>query len=160
MLKNLFISIGIVGFVYCTGNTNEFKGHLELITSRYAEFYLVQQPESSTRKLLNSNYEPITSIPSSDFNFYQSFQLGNEDILIFLTENPSANCTKFFAISVQKGTELSITPEFGNCSDAPEIIQNSDKIEFIFPITSSTISQTVVYKDQKIEITERKVSKK
>lgn len=150
----------IMGFVYCAGEPSQFTGNVELITSRYAEFYLVQQPESSTRRLLNSNYEPITSIPSTDFNFYQSFQLGNEDILIFLTENPSENCTKFFAISVKKGVELAITPEFGNCSDAPEIIQNSDKIEFIFPMTSNTISQTVVYKDQKIEITERKVSKK
>ncbi|MCX7999323.1 MAG: hypothetical protein N3A69_10300 [Leptospiraceae bacterium] len=160
MLKNLFLFWGIMGFVYCAGESSQFTGNVELITSRYTEFYLVQQPESSTRRLLNSNYEPIGSIYSSDFNFYQSFQLGDEDILIFLTENSPENCIKFFVIGVQKGGRFVVTPEFGNCSDTPEIKQNSEKIEFIFPMTNNAFSQTVVYKDQKIEVTEKKVSKK
>lgn len=161
MFKKLFfLLVGLIGSVYCSGDTKAFNGNVELITSRYTELYLVQSNESSTKKLFNSKYEPFSSLSSSNLSFYQSYQLGSEDVLLFLSEDNSENCTKFVIVSVQKNAEAVVTPLFGNCSDSPEITLNSNSIELNFPLTSTAISQTVVYKDQKIEVTERKLSKK
>lgn len=156
--KLLTLLIGLVGFVYCMGEAKQLEGNVELITSRYTELYLVQEKDSPNKKLLNVKYEPLSL--ASNLNFYQSYQLGNEDVLLFLAEDRETNCTKFLIVGVQKNTEILVTPLFGNCSDLPEVVPTTESIVIHFPFTSTAISQTVVYKDHKIEVTERKLSKK
>lgn len=160
MLKKIFIYfVGLLGFVYCLGEAKQLTGNVELITSRYTELYLVQQEDNQEKVLLNSKYEPVSTLLPKNLSFYQSYQLGNEDVLVFLSEDYTEKCVKFVIIGVSKH-EVTFTPTFGNCLDSPEIIQNTNDIEIRFPMTSNVISQTVVYKNQKIEITETRVSKK
>jgi hypothetical protein len=158
--KLIFLAIGIIT-LNCSASSLP-KGSLELISSRHAELKLVEEKtgEFSSKKMFFKDSLIFESEVGKTFHLYQSLQLKDEDILVFLSEKATGNCVKFFIASIQKGPEIEILPEMGNCHDTPEITQENGQITFHFPSTPTEISQTVVYKNQKIEVTESKVSKK
>jgi hypothetical protein len=140
------------------------QGTFELVTFRHGEFKLVEpkETEQNVKIIFQKEQEIFRSPQGTTFQFYKSFQLGNEDVVLFLSENPTEpTCSgKFFLASVQKETDVVFLPEFGNCSDTPEITEEVGKITFRFNSTKTELSQTVVYSDRKLEVTESKLSKK
>lgn len=139
------------------------KGPLELVSSRHGEFSLLEEKtgDFTSKKMFFLDKVIFESEPGKTFGLYQSFQLGDEDVLVFLSEKATEkSCVKFFIASVQKGPDVAILPEMGNCHEMPEISEESGMLSFQFPSTQTEISQTVVYQNRKIEVTESKLSRK
>ena len=130
-----------------------------LISTRFGEFTISSLEESNQKQIISFEKKPLyTPDLPGDIELYGLYSLDDEDVLVLISNQTED--IKFLIMSINLEHSIIITNTFGSGYDKPDIIRESSYLEINFPAREGYKSQTVLYKNRKIDIRDIHFSKK
>ena len=82
------------------------------------------------------------------FSFVEQYTVGDTDVVLMMSESGGIACpAQYFFVAVTTQGAVSLSPEFGTCSDLAEPVQNGSKIIVTMPNMADPGNARYVFAD-------------
>jgi len=138
----LFLAILSFGVSYASENNT--------LTVRGGELTVVGESGSGEQQLLLNGKQ----LPDGDgfsLSFEQKYIVGDKDVVLMMNNSGGTACpVQYFFVSISLQGNAKLSPEFGTCSDLPEIAQKGLKITITMPKMTGRGNAKYVYENETI----------
>ena len=123
--------------------------YLKQIKTRYG--LVVFKPDPNDESLLSDLFINGKKLAKTSGSIAKKWEIGSQDVLLVQDSSNGSSCEANFSLIIIENKVVTISEDFGNCSDLPEISRIKDTLLIKFPrMNRNNPSETEQYENGKL----------